>query len=61
MNESKKTTKTPVYDPYVNHNNVVITLQPDGNYKGLMYKNGKVNEVRAGDPHTVLELLLTHA
>lgn len=39
---------------------IKIEKQPDGNWIGYMHRNGKDLEVRQGDPHTVLQLLLTH-
>ncbi len=37
-----------------------IEEQEDGNWKGWMTKNDKEIEVRAGDPNTVLVMLMTH-
>ena len=51
-NMSEKTT--------VDKDAILIVKQPDGNYKGWMWKNGKELEVREGDPNTVLNRLLTH-
>ena len=39
---------------------ITIEEQEDGNWKGYMNKNGEDIEVRAGDPQTVLVMLLTH-
>lgn len=49
-----------IYDPNLNHDVIVIIKQSDGNYIGEMTKYGKLIEVRAGDPNTVLNLLITH-
>ena len=43
-----------------NSNAIVIEKQEDGNWKGWITKFGKVIEVRAIGPETVLQLLLTH-
>jgi len=48
------------HDPEKNHDAISIIKQEDGNWKGWMYKHGKVVEVRQVDPLTVLSLLLTH-
>ena len=39
---------------------ILLEQQEDGNWRGAMVKNGKVIEVRAIGPETVLQLLLTH-
>lgn len=46
--------------PAVNHDSIVVVRQPDGNYRGFAFKNGSLIQVRAGDPLTVLNLLITH-
>lgn len=38
----------------------VIIEDADGNYRGTTTKFGKVVFVRAGDPATVLTMLITH-
>lgn len=38
---------------------IIIEEQLDGNWKGIMKKNGKEITVRQVDPRTVIELLLT--
>jgi len=48
------------HDPEKNHKAISIIEQEDGNWKGWMWKHGKVVEVRQVDPLTVLSLLLTH-
>lgn len=48
------------YNPEKNHNAISLIKQEDGNWKGWMWKNGKLLEERQGDPSTVLLLLLTH-
>lgn len=37
-----------------------IEEQADGNYIGTTQRNGEPIEVRQGDPHTVLTMLITH-
>lgn len=37
----------------------LIFEDKDGNYRGLMHKNGPVVQGRAGDPDTVLTELIT--
>ncbi len=48
------------YDPAKNPNAISIIRQPDGNYIGKASKWGMVVEVRQGDPHTVLSMLIAH-
>ena len=48
------------HDPNTNPNAISIIKQEDGNYIGQTQKFGMLVEVRAGDPQTVLTLLLTH-
>jgi hypothetical protein len=48
------------YDPNTNPDVISIIRQPDGNYIGYTQKNGKLIQVRQGDPATVLTLLITH-
>lgn len=50
-----------VYNPEKNHKTISITEQEDGNWKGKAYRHGKIVEIRAGDPNTVLVMLLTHS
>ena len=47
------------FHPENNENVISIVKMPDGNYRGFMQKNGKLHQVRQGDPNTVLNLLLT--
>lgn len=49
-----------LYSPYENENAISLIKQMDGNWKGWMQRHGKVVEVRAGDPNTVLTMLITH-
>ena len=51
-------TKTE-HDPNKNYKAISIIQQEDGNYKAWMTKYGKVIEIRAGDPMTALQMLLT--
>lgn len=52
--------KTIEHNPSKNNNAISIIRQEDGNYIGYCHKNGKAIEVRAGDPGTVLTMLITH-
>ena len=47
------------WKPAKNANIISIVKRKDGNYRGFMQKNGKLLQVRQGDPNTVLQLLLT--
>lgn len=47
------------FSPLKSENVISIIKQKDGNYRGFMYKNDKLVQVRQGDPNTVLNLLLT--
>jgi hypothetical protein len=47
------------FNPEKNHDAISIIKQPDGNWKGWMWKNGKLYEERQVDPSTVLLLLMT--
>ena len=47
------------FHPQNNPDVITIMKRPDGNYRGFMMKNGKLVQVRQGDPQTVLSLLLT--
>lgn len=47
-------------NPTTNPNAIVLEKQVDGNWRGFMFKNGKVIQERQGDPHNVLGLLITH-
>ena len=47
------------FSPLKNENVISIIKQDDGNYRGYMHKNGKLVQVRQGEPNTVLQLLLT--
>lgn len=49
-----------LFHPENNPDAISIIKREDGNYRGFMQKNGKLIQVRAGDPNTVLNLLLTH-
>ena len=49
------------YNPNNNPKAISIIEQADGNYIGKANKFGKVVEVRAGDPQTVLVSLITHS
>lgn len=47
-------------NPIKNKEAIVLIKQEDGNWRGFMNKNGKLIQVRQGDPNTVLAMLLTH-
>lgn len=49
------------YNPSKNPKAISLILQEDGNWIGTANKHGKVVEVRAGDPNTVLQMIITHA
>lgn len=51
--------KKVVWNPTRDDKVISIIRQKDGNYRGFMQKNGKLVQVRQGDPNTVLSLLLT--
>lgn len=40
--------------------NIALIKQEDGNWKGYMTKFGKLVEIRAVGPETVLQMLLVH-
>lgn len=48
------------HNPEKNHKAISIIQQEDGNWKGWMWKNGKLIEERQADPSSVLLLLMTH-
>lgn len=48
------------YNPNKNHQAISIIKQPDGNWIGEAFVNGGIISVRAGDPNTVVTLLITH-
>lgn len=47
-------------NPLRNHNAVLVTKEPDGNWRGFMWKGDKLVQARQSDPGIVLQLLLTH-
>lgn len=49
------------FDPEKNPKAISIIQDKDGNWRGWINKFGKVIEVRAIGPETVLQLLLTHS
>jgi len=49
------------HNPEKNHKAISIIQMEDGNWKGWMWRWGKLIEVREGDPNTVLNTLLTHS
>lgn len=48
------------FDPQKNEQMISIVHRPDGNYRGFAMKSGKLIQARAGDPNTVLTILITH-
>lgn len=52
--------KKVVWNPQRNKNAITLIQQPDGNWRGFMWRNNAFIQVRQGDPNTVLNLLLTH-
>jgi len=40
-------------------NEIFISIQDDGNWKGCMFRHGKLVEKREHDPQIVLQMLLT--
>lgn len=48
------------YDPYKNPRMISIWEDEDGNWKGVMRKNGKVVHSREQKPEDALVKLLTH-
>jgi hypothetical protein len=49
------------WNPQEDASVISIIRQPDGNYRGFANRNGQLIQVRAGDPQTVLTMLITHA
>jgi hypothetical protein len=47
-------------NPLQNPDATLIIKYPDGNYRGFAMKNGALIQVRAGDPNTALNMLITH-
>lgn len=47
-------------NPVVNKDAIVLIKQEDGNWRGFMWKNGKLIQERQADPGTVMQLLITH-
>lgn len=48
------------YNPEKNADAISIIRQEDGNYKSWCQKDGKLIEVRTGDPQSALLALITH-
>lgn len=48
------------FNPAKNNKAISIIEQSDGNFKGEAFRNGKLVEIRAGDPNSVLLGLMTH-
>lgn len=47
------------YNPHINQKAISIILQEDGNWKGEMFKFGRIIKARTNDPQTVLTALIT--
>lgn len=60
-NHLKLKDDSSIYNPAKNPKALSIIEQPDGNWIGETFKNGKLVQVRAGDPNSVLLLLITHS
>lgn len=63
MTQPKYTPPTAVpieWNPHINHNVISLVRQDDGNWKGTMWRNGQMIEVRQISPGAVLEYLLVH-
>lgn len=50
-----------MFNPVKNNKAIAIIAQDDGNWKGFAFRNGKEIEVRAGDPNTALNMIITHS
>lgn len=57
MSEMSQTNKE---SPKVILNQILLSKEIDGNWKGYMLRNKVQIEVREGDPHTCLTKLITH-
>lgn len=42
-------------------NTILLYKDTDGNWRGLMNKEGKVVQARQSDPGIVMQMLITHA
>lgn len=51
---------TKDYNPETNHDVITLTLEPDGNWKGEIYKFGRLITVRDVGPSQALAALITH-
>lgn len=58
-NLSKQKLEKTEFSPLKNHDAISVIKQPDGNWGGTMVKDGKIVQIRQGDPLTVVGLLLT--
>lgn len=48
------------YDPHKNFDAISVIKQADGNWVAEGSRFGKMVRIRGGQPHAVLEALLTH-
>lgn len=49
------------WNPLTNKKAISIMQDPDGNWRGFMWKNGKLVQARQADPGIVMQMLITHA
>lgn len=47
------------FHPENNEGIISLLKRPDGNWRGFMYKNGKLVQSRAIDPQAALQALIT--
>lgn len=47
-------------NPLANKDAILMVKQPDGNWRGFMWKTDKLVQARQSDPGVVLQLLITH-
>lgn len=48
------------WNPLTNHDVISIIKQPDGNWRGFMWKHDKLVQARDNDPGNVMTQLITH-
>ena len=47
------------FHPENNEDVISLVKRPDGNWRGFMYKNGKLHQTRQAEPNACLVYLLT--
>jgi TATA-box binding protein (TBP) (component of TFIID and TFIIIB) len=47
------------FHPENNPDVISLLKRPDGNWRGFLFKNGKMVQTRAGSPQEALEALIT--